>query len=145
MNMHNTVANRLPVWALTAVTLILVSYVGVLGGVAILSERDVEFWPPKIGPGPKSKLVDEFRETRVELIRVIFALESQLGLLNERLNDARKYRADTYEDEGSESDIWQKTVGDLKNDIEKYEEKLIKRVDMLEKYISSTEQRLSEL
>ena len=37
-------------WILTAITFILVSYAGVLGYVAINTERDVQFWPPRIGP-----------------------------------------------------------------------------------------------
>jgi hypothetical protein len=145
MKATNTVATRLPVWALTLIALIIVVYIGVLGGVAIWSERDVKFWPPEIGKGPKSMLISELKEARSDLQRIKLGAESEISVLNTRLNDARTNQSKTRDGKIFESMEWEDQAKAIEKDILRYEEKIIKKIDIFNSYIRDLEGELKGL
>ena len=145
MNTTNTVATRLPIWALTLIAFVLVAYIGVLGGVAIWTERDVKFWPPEIGKGPKSMLVSELKEARMELQKIKLSTESEISVLNTRLNEARTNQSRTRDKNIIESMEWRDQANALVQDIQRYEDKFIYRIDSFEKYIKDIESELKGL
>ncbi|MBO0216186.1 hypothetical protein J0676_22065 [Vibrio sp. Vb2880] len=140
MKAVNTAATRLPIWALTAISFVFVAYIGILGGVAILTERDVEFFPPKIGSGPKTKLVNEFSELRKDVKNIDTLLEVHIKDLYVHLNAARKAKAET-KDFGRNVDL-AVYISSLQRDIEKYEVEMQKEIDSLEELVKKTENRL---
>jgi len=139
------VVKRLPIWALTIISLVLVAYIGVLGGVAIMTERDVKLWPPEIGQGPKSKLVDEFKEARKVLQEIKLGMTSELRVLDTRLHEARTKRALTYEDNILESMRWEDVEQSIIDDRANYEKIFFSKITELEDYIKSIEQQVKSL
>ncbi|MEN5243917.1 hypothetical protein [Pseudomonas atacamensis] len=132
-------AKRIPAKVLSAVLILLAVYVGVLGAVAVWTERDVEFWPPKIGPGPKSRMVDEFKEARLDLKQMKFGAESEIAVLSQKLNDARTKQAESYANNFSDSLAWEKVAKSLEGDIKRKESILLSRFDGFDSYIKSLE------
>ena len=145
MKSINTVATRLPIWALTLMAFILIAYIGVLGGVAIWSERDVKFWPPEIGQGPKAMLVLELREARLELQRIKLGAESEISVLNTRLNEVRTNQSRTRNKNIIESMEWREQARAIEKDIFKYEEKFIKKIDSFEKSLKDFQHEFKRL
>lgn len=140
MKAVDTAANRMPIWALTTISFVFVSYIGVLGAVAIFSERDVEFFPPKIGSGPKTKLVNEFRDMRSDIKKIDGLMQSHISNLYKQLNEARLKKSS--EDETLKSIDWSININHIESDIEKYEEKIYKEINDLSVLIKETETRL---
>ncbi len=145
MSIPKVVATRLPVWALTSVTFIIVAYIGVLGGVAIWSDRDVKFWPPEIGKGPKSLLISELKEARLELRRIKIGAESEISVSNTRLNEVRTNQSQASEDKIIESMEWRDQVEAIEKDLSRYETKIVDKLEDFESYIKEIEFELKEI
>jgi len=145
MDILKLIASRIPAWALTTTTIITLGYAGVLGGVAILSERDVTFWPPTIGPGPKSKIVDEFRRFSTDLDKDISELLTQRKQLSDNLQIARSSmaKAKSYMNI-SESYIWEKNAQDIQSEIKDIDKALILKIEGAKIELRNIESKLNE-
>lgn len=140
MKAVDTALGRLPKWALTAICLVIVCYIGMWGAVAIFSERDVEFFPPKIGSGPKTKLVIEFSEMRKDIKEINKLMDSHIDKLYDQLNEARNKESTAKNT--SDSINWQTNQYDIQRDIEKYEKEISQEIKDLTFLIKETETKL---
>ena len=130
MSISETMVNRLPKWVLTMISITMLGYAGVLGGVAILSERDVKFWPPEIGPGPKSKMVDELKRFGSDLDKNISELLTQRKLLSDNLQIARSNMAKAMSLVNiSESNIWKDNAENIQTEIKEIDRELILKIE----------------
>jgi hypothetical protein len=143
MKAVDTAASRMPIWALTTIAFVFVSYIGVLGAVAIFSERDVEFFPPKIGSGPKTKLVGEFSEMRKDIKVINKLIESHITSLYTQLNDARAKESSATT--SYEKINWQVNQFDIQEDIIKYENKISSEINGFTILVKETEAKLMGL
>jgi len=126
----DSLISRLPQWVVALIALTLVVYLGVLGGVAILTERDVKFWPPEIGPGPKSKIVEEFKRFETGLQSDISELLAQRKILNENLQIARSGTAKAKALSNiSEAMSWERSEDNLKNEIKEVDSRIISKLE----------------
>lgn len=140
-----SVLGRLPQWALTLIAFLAVIFIFTLGAVAIFSERDVKFWPPEIGPGPKSKLVEEFKRASADLDKNISELLNQRKKLNENLQVARSSmaRADAYLSY-SESRTWHDSAAKIEAEIKNIDEKLISKIEGAKFEMRRVESKLAQ-
>lgn len=144
MNFPDSVVSRLPQWVLALVTITILGYAGVLGGVAIFSERDVKFWPPEIGPGPKSKIVDELRRLCTDLDKDISELLAQRKQFSENLQTARSSaaRARSYVNL-SEALSWEATAEKLEAEISIIDKVLTSKIETAKAEIRRVELRFN--
>jgi hypothetical protein len=146
VSFFDTLVKLLPKWVLASITLVLVFYIGALGLVAVSTERDVKFWPPEIGPGPKSRLVEEFKALRVDMDAVHRELLDQRKTLNERLHDARSKQAAADSNHNTmESVSWSITARKLEDEIKNIDEKLIDKVEEVKKEAHLIENKFNGL
>ena len=144
--MDKILIQKLPKWALTAISFIIIGYVGVFGYVAVKTERDVEFWPPKIGPGPKSAAVKQIDGLQPKLIEIKTVLEKELIVLNSRLAEARSNMAEGHNSFGKYNrGEWQDNVSGYERDIKEIQEKLVSKIAALEEKILSLRKSFIEL
>lgn len=146
MNFFASYIKLLPKWVLTSITFVLVAYIGALLVVAVTTERDVKFWPPEIGPGPKSKMVEEFKSLRFDMNGIIHELLDQRKKLNDRLNEARSSEAVADANHNTmESIAWSVTSGKIETEIKNLDEKLIIKIEEVRKLAQETEMRFNGL
>lgn len=130
MNFFESISNRLPQWALTLIAITLLGYAGVLGGVAILSERDVKFWPPEIGPGPKSKMVEELKRFNTDIDKSIDELLNQRKKLSENLQVARSGMANARaQSRILEATTWKDNADKIQDEIKSIDDRLIPKME----------------
>lgn len=130
MSVSESIVSRLPQWVLALITITILGYAGVLGGVAIFTERDVKFWPPEIGPGPKSKMVDEFKRFGADLDKNVDELLAQRKLLSENLQVARSSMANAKARTSiSESLSWESSAEKIQDEIKVIDNRLISKVE----------------
>jgi hypothetical protein len=129
---------------LFAVAFILVGYVAVLGYVAIETERDVQFWPPRIGPKPSSadaihmtELKFELDKLRSDVAEVKTILNNELVSLNARLADARKNMAEGGSIGGRDNYEWRQNIRSYEKDIHDIQDDVISRFRKLEYALKS--------
>lgn len=130
MSFLESIFSRLPQWALALITITVLGYAGVLGGVAILTERDVKFWPPEVGPGPKSKMVEEFKRFGADLDKNIDELLFQRKLLSENLQVARSSMAKAKARTSiSEAMSWENSAEKIQDEIKVIDSRLISKIE----------------
>jgi hypothetical protein len=118
--------------SLTAIAVILIGYTGVLGYVADETDRDVQFWPPYIGPDPKSLAVNHMGELESDMAEIRTILDNELVSLNARLADARTNMAEGGGVGGRGSLEWRQNVRSYEKDIRKIQVDVISRIRKLE-------------
>jgi hypothetical protein len=84
----------LPRTVTVIVVVFVLVYVSVLTSVAIVTERSVEFLPPRIGEGPKSRIVSQLGDLRSDLRQVSELHSKQITFLREKLAEARNRSAE---------------------------------------------------
>ncbi len=129
---------------LLAVAFILVGYAAVLGYVAIETERDVQFWPPKIGPKPPSanivrmgELKSDLGKLKSDLAEIKTILNNELVSLNARLADARNNMAQGGSIGGRGNYEWRQNVRSYERDIHDIQDDVISRFRKLESGLKS--------
>jgi hypothetical protein len=127
----------IPKWTLIAITLIFVSYACVLGYVAIETERDVQFWPPRIGPVPKPDPLVNIGELKSDLTEINTILSQELVSMNAKLADARTNMAAGSSVGGQSSYEWRQNVRSYEKDIYRIEDDVISRMRTLENKLES--------
>ncbi|MCE1055907.1 hypothetical protein [Pseudomonas alloputida] len=144
MNFLDSVVSRLPQWVLALVTVTILGYAGVLGGVAIFTERDVKFWPPEIGPGPKSKVVEELRRFSADLDKDISELLDQRKRLSDNLQTARSSMAKARSFAGiSEALSWEGSAEKLEAEIQAIDKILISKIQTAKDEVKRIESRFN--
>jgi hypothetical protein len=127
----------LPKWTLIAITFILVSYACVLGYVAISTDRDVQFWPPRIGdvtrPNPLTNIVD----LRADLTQISTMIGIELASKNAKVAEARTNMAAGGSAGGKSSYEWRQNIRDYEKDIYRIEDNIVSRMRALEKEMES--------
>ncbi|MEB8055831.1 hypothetical protein [Pseudomonas fulva] len=144
MKFLDSIVSRLPQWALALTVFTILGFAFVLAGVAIFSERDVKFWPPEIGPGPKSRLVDEFKRFSADLDKDVAELLAQRKKLSENLQLARsnKARAESLSS-FYESLSWQDSTNKLENEIKAIDKELISNIEDAKGEVRRIESKLN--
>lgn len=144
MTIPESIVSRLPIWVLATATITVLGYAGVLGCVAILSERDVTFWPPTIGPGPKSKMVDEFKRFGSDLDKDISELLIQRKQLSENLQIARSSMAKAMSYVSvSESRIWEQNADKIQAEIKDIDKALILKIENAKSEVRRVESKFN--
>jgi len=122
---------------LAAAVFILVGYTGVMGYVAVNTERDVQFWPPRIGPVPQSAAVVDMGDLASELTEIKAILNNELVALNARLAEARKNMAADKSVGGVSNYEWRQNVRSYEKDVHNVEDELISRINKLDREMES--------
>lgn len=122
-------------WIFRSITLVLISYAGVLGYISVETDRDVQFWPPKIGPEPRSIAINTLGELQSDLTEIKTILSDELVRLNSKLADARTKMADRGTIGGYDTYEWRANVRGYEKDIAETWEDLTTRIKNLEKRI----------
>lgn len=144
MSFLESIFSRLPQWVLALITITVLGYAGVLGGVAIFTERDVKFWPPEIGPGPKSKMVEEFKRFGADLDKNIDGLLIQRKLLSENLQVARSSMANAKARISiSESMSWESSADKIQDEIKAIDNRLISKVEEAKAEVRRVEEKFN--
>lgn len=142
----NTIITSIHKWVLSTIALIIVGYVGVLGYVAVKTERDVVFWPPKIGPGPKTAAIKEIKDLKVQISTIMESLIVEQKTLNKRLSDARTSMATVAGGYASYSTSeWKENIRGYEKNIEEFDKKYIQEMKKLENEIKRIEKRLVDV
>jgi hypothetical protein len=130
---------------LAAAAFILVGYTGVMGYVAVNTERDVQFWPPRIGPVPQSAAVVDMSDLGSELSEIKAILNDELVALNARLAEARKNMAAQKSVGGVSNYEWRQNVRSYESDVHDVEDELISRINKLERKMESVNRNCLDL
>jgi len=130
---------------LAAAVFILVGYTGVMGYVAVNTERDVQFWPPRIGPVPQSAAVVDMSDLGSELSEIKAILNDELVALNARLAEARKNMAAQKSVGGVSNYEWRQNVRSYESDVHDVEDELISRINKLERKMESVNRNCLDL
>jgi outer membrane murein-binding lipoprotein Lpp len=135
-----TLILALPKWVIGALAISTIIYVFSMSAVAVLTEREIKFWPPEIGPGPRQHVLSEVSEIRADVKTALQALNAQLEFLHEHL---AKSRARAAESKGSLASFeWASSARSFEEDIESFDEKYRSAVKELESKIADLEERL---
>jgi len=133
----------LPKWVIGALAISTIVYVFSLSAVAVLTEREIKFWPPEIGPGPRQHVLSEVSEIRQDLKSSLDALDAQLAFLHEQLAKSRARAAESKGMYGSLASFeWADSARAFEKDIESFDEKYQSAVKALESKIADLEERL---
>lgn len=127
----------IPKWTLIAITFIFVSYACVLGYVAIETERDVQFWPPRIGPVPKPDPLVNIDDLKTDLTEISTIISKELVAMNAKLADARTNMAAGSSVGGRSSYEWRQNVRSYEKDIYRIQDDVISRMRSLENELES--------
>jgi hypothetical protein len=131
--------------AFTAVTFILIGYAAVLGYVATTTERDVNFFPPHIGPLPKAAAVIQMGVLKDDLAAIRATLDNELVVLNSKLIEARTNMGTGRTIDGIDTYEWRKNVRSYGKDVDELEDGIIARIKNLERNMSSFEKSCTAL
>jgi hypothetical protein len=127
----------LPKWTLIAITFILVSYACVLGYVAISTERDVQFWPPRIGDVTRPNPLINIGELRADLTEIGTIISIELASKNVKIAEARTNMAAEGNVGGKSRYEWRQNIRDYEKDVYRIEDNIISRMRALEKELES--------
>jgi hypothetical protein len=135
-----SIVKALPKWVISALALSIVIYVFSLSGVAVLTERDVRFWPPEIGPGPKNHIISEVSEIKNDIKGSLAELNRTLVFLQDQL---AKTRAKTAESQETLTSIqWAENARAFERDIDNFDSRYEEKVALLLKKVSDLELKL---
>ena len=141
----NTTAKRLPTWVLTLLSISIISYVFAMSAVAIMTERDVSFLPPKIGPGPKQAIVEELGSIRNEIKLLNSEFKLQIETVNVNLAEARKQSAITRQNHSVLVYLqWDDVVKEYEDDRKKINEIYIGNLKKLDDRILGIEENIKK-
>lgn len=135
----------LPKWVVGALALSTVVYVFSMSAVAVLTERDVKFWPPEIGPGPKAHVLVDVAEMKENLKGSLANLHQEQRFLYDQLAKTRAKIAETKGTSGSLASYeWSANARAFEEDIKEFEGKFVSKVELLLERIAVLEEQLRE-
>ena len=139
---QSELARKLPPWVVSLLAISIVTYVFAMSAVAIFTERNVSFFPPEIGEGPKQEIVSELKLLRSEVLAIRLEFVSSIDKVNLNIAEARKKSGETYSRSISEKITWENIAEEFESDRKLITEDYIKHLDNLNKKIDSIESNL---
>lgn len=130
MDFAKQILSRLSSWAINIVVVSVICGAGALLYSAISGERNVKFWPPEIGPGPKTKLIEEYTRLNTELDKQMSTILDQRKILSENLQAARANIAVAKSKISlSEAYAWENNAGKIEKEIDNIDSQLVKKIN----------------
>ena len=129
----------------SAIIFISIGYACVLGYVASTTDREVQFFPPRIGPDVKASAVVHMGGLEAELSEVKTILDGELVALNARLAEARTNMAAGSSVGGQGSYEWRQNVRSYEKDLRDIRVKVVSRVQKLENSLASVRKSCADL
>lgn len=141
----NITAKRLPTWVLTLLSISIISYVFAMSAVAIMTERNVSFFPPEIGSGPKQEIAKELSLLREEIKLLNTEFKLQIEKINVNLAEARKEGAKTREGHSSNVYLkWDSVATNFENDRKEITDVYIAKLQKLDERILEIQKKLNK-
>jgi hypothetical protein len=143
--MKDLLIKTLSIRVLIAITFILVGYAGVLGYVASETERDVQFWPPKIGSVPQAVTVPYMGGLEADLLAIKTILNDELVSLNSRLANARDKMAEESSVGGQDSFAWRQNVRSYEKEHDRIKNEILSRIRKVSRNLDSVKKSCNDL
>jgi hypothetical protein len=143
--MKDLLIKTLSIRVLIAITFTLVGYAGVLGYVASETERDVQFWPPKIGSVPQAVTVPYMGGLEADLLAIKTILNDELVSLNSRLANARDKMAEESSVGGQDSFAWRQNVRSYEKEHDRIKNEILSRIRKVSRNLDSVKKSCNDL
>ena len=134
----------LPKSVLSLTIIAVIVYLFSFSAVAVLTERNVEFFPPKIGPGPKSALIDEAVNIKKEIAHLRATFSDELVNLNQRLADSRSKKAQAMAQFSTSTYDWEQNERGYESQIDYFNNNYIKSLENIENKIETLKDELRQ-